>query len=57
MLVMMETENHLQTKRFNVACSMAYRLWECAAHIHAMGKINTPELTSWKTILGEHQSI
>ena len=51
MLVMTATEDCLQrgaimklTERFNVACSMVYRLWDA----HAMGIINTPKLASWK---------
>ena len=55
MLVMMATEDHLQrgavmklAKRFNVACSTVYRLWECAACMHATGVICTPELTLQK---------
>ena len=51
MLVMMATEDCLQrgavmklTERFNVACSTVYRLWEHAAHMCAMGIINTPYL-------------
>ena len=64
MLVILATEDCLQrgavmklTERFNVACSAVYRLWEHAAHMCAMGIINTPELTSQKKIPGEHLSI
>ena len=53
MLVMMVTEDHLQrgaimnfAERFNMAHSMVYRLWECAASMCATGIINTPELAS-----------
>ena len=55
MLVMMETEDHLQrgaimklTKRFNMACSTVYGPWEHVGHTHAMGIVNTPELASQK---------
>ena len=67
MLVMMATEDHLQrgsimdiAKRFNVACSTIYKLWEHAEHMHAMGIINSPKLVSWGGgggILGECLSI
>ena len=53
MLVMMANEDHLQqgavmklAKRYNVPCSMVYRLWECVVHTCAMGIINSPELMS-----------
>ena len=55
MLVMMATEDHLQNgavmdiaKRFKMACSTIYRLWECAEHMHAMGIINSPRLVLQK---------
>ena len=51
MLLAMKMEDGLKqgsvmdiAKRFNVACSMIYRLWECAECTHAMGVINSPEL-------------
>ena len=55
MLVMTATEDHLQrgaimklTERFNVACSMVYRLWECVVCTCAMGVINLPKLVLQK---------
>ena len=55
MLVMMATDYNLQrcaimdiTKRFNVACSMIYRLWEHMACMHATGIINYPDLVLQK---------
>ena len=33
-------------QRFNMACSIIFRLWECVDHMHAMGIINSPELIS-----------
>ena len=60
MLVMMATEDCLQrgaimklAKRFNMACSTVYKLWECVACMHATGIINLPELVSWGEIPGE----
>ena len=35
-------------KRFNMACSTVYRLWEHAPCMHAMSVINTPKLVSQK---------
>ena len=35
-------------KRFNVACSTVYQLWERVACMHAMGDIISPEINSWK---------
>ena len=35
-------------KRFNVACTTIWRLWQQAACMCATGIINTPELVSWK---------
>ena len=37
-------------KRFNVACSTVYQLWERAACMHAMGDIISPEINSWKKL-------
>ena len=45
------------TKRFNMACTTIWRLWQQAACTHAAGIINSPKLVSWKKILGEHLSI
>ena len=36
------------TKRFDMACSTVYRLWEWAACMHATGDIISPEINSWK---------
>ena len=51
MLVVMNTEDSLKqgsamaiTKRFNMACSIIYRLWEHAECMHAMAIINSPKL-------------
>ena len=41
-------------ERLNMACSMIYRLWECAEHTHAMGVFNSPEIILQKKILGDH---
>ena len=64
MLVMMATEDCLQrgaimklAKRFNMACSTFYRLWEQVACMHAVGIINFPKLVSQKKIPGECLSI
>ena len=61
MLQAMDTDNSLKqgsittiTKRFDVACSTVYRLWECAAHMHATGINISPKLNSQKKILGGH---
>ena len=45
------------TKRFNVACTTIWRLWQRAACMRAVGIINSPKLVSWEKILGEHLSI
>ena len=54
-LVMMAMEDGLQQvlvmdipKRFNMSCSMIYRLWECTECMHATGVINSPELVLQK---------
>ena len=36
------------TKRFNMAHTTIWRLWQRAACMHAAGIINSPELVSWK---------
>ena len=33
-------------KRFDMACSTVYQLWEQAAHMHAMGDIISLEINS-----------
>ena len=38
-------------KRFNVACSTIYKLWECVECTYAMGIINSLELSSRKKFL------
>ena len=38
--------------RFDVACSTVYQLWEQMACTHATGDIISPEIKSWKQILG-----
>ena len=55
MLQAMDTDNSLKqgsittiTKRFDVACSTVYRLWECTAHMHATGINISPKLNSQK---------
>ena len=45
------------TKRFNMARTTIWRLWQQVASTHAVGIINSPELVSWKKIPGEHLSI
>ena len=35
-------------KRFNVARTTIWRLWQWAAGMHVVGIINSPELVSWK---------
>ena len=35
-------------KRFNVARTTIWRLWQRAACTHVVGIINSPELVSWK---------
>ena len=45
------------TKRFNMACTTIWRLWQQAACMHVTGIINSPKLVSWEKILGEHLSI
>ena len=64
MLVMTATEDCLQrgalmdiAKRFNVACSTIYRLWECMAHTCATGIKILPNLFCMGEILGECLSI
>ena len=54
MLQGMDTDNGLKqgsittiAKRFDMAHSMVYRLWEHAAYMHAMGKIISPKPNSW----------
>ena len=61
MLQAMDTDDGLQqgsittiTKRFNMAHSTVYRLWEHMAHMHATGIIIFLELNSWGNILGGH---
>ena len=44
-------------KRFNMACTTIWRLWQQAACMHVVGIINSPRLVSWEKILGEHLSI
>ena len=44
-------------KRFNVARTTIWRLWQRAACTCAVSIINSPELESWKKILGEPLSI
>ena len=44
-------------KRFNVAHTPIWRLWQWAACMHVVGIINSPKLVSWKKILGEPLSI
>ena len=34
-------------KRFNVACTTIWRLWQRAACMHVVSIINSPELVSW----------
>ena len=53
MLQGMDTDNGLKqgsiitiAKRFDMAQSMVYRLWEHAACMHSMGTIIYPKLTS-----------
>ena len=36
------------TKRFNVARTTIWRLWQRVACMRAVGIINSPELVSWK---------
>ena len=64
MLVMMAIKDSLQqgsvmdiAKRFNMACSMIYRLWQHAECTHATGVINSPELVLQKKNPGECLSI
>ena len=38
------------TKRFNVACTTIWRLWQRAACMRVVGIINSPELVSWGKI-------
>ena len=40
------------SKRFNMAHSTVYQLWEQAAHMHATGDIISPEINSQKKIPG-----
>ena len=35
-------------KRFNMACTTIWRLWQWAVCTHAVGIINSPELVSWE---------
>ena len=37
-------------KRFDMAYSTVYQLWEWVAHMHATGDIISPELNSWKKL-------
>ena len=39
-------------KRFDMACSTVYQLWEWVAHTCAMGDIISPEINSRETIAG-----
>ena len=45
------------TKRFNVARTTIWRLWQQAVGTRVVGIINSPALVSWKKIPGEHLSI
>ena len=44
-------------KRFNVARTTIWRLWQWVACMRAVGIINSPELVSWKKIPQEPLSI
>ena len=35
-------------KRFNMACTTIWRLWQQVACMHAVGIINSPKLVSWE---------
>ena len=55
MLQSMQCDDSLQrgsitiiTKRFDMACSTVYQLWEQVVHTHAMGDIISPEINSQK---------
>ena len=57
MLQSMQCNGSLQTglitiiaKRFNMACSTVYQLWEQVVHTCAMGDIISPEINSWKKL-------
>ena len=61
MLQVMDTDNGLKqglistiAKRFDVAHSMVYRLWECTVCTCATGIIISPELNSQGKIVGGH---
>ena len=60
-LQVMDTDNGLKqgsittiAKRFDMAHSMVYRLWECMVCTFATGVIISPEYNSWKKVLGGH---
>ena len=40
-------------KRFNMARTTIWRLWQQVVCTHAVGIINSPELVPWKRLLGE----
>ena len=44
-------------KRFIMACTTIWRIWQRVACMHVTGIINSPKLVSWEKILGEHLSI
>ena len=60
MMVAMKTEDSLRrgavmsiTKRFGIACSTIYWLWELAESVHATGINSSPELILWGKTLGD----